>query len=228
MGNQAKRASGTQNEADRQCRKHHGIKALTIFSTAAILAIACAGCNSADKADDAVSEAKAEQTKNNRATSAPQSQDTEQTVVNDNEVEQPSLPPLTQYALVEVLDGNLGVGFRSKADVILEKLGFTVKKRDRPADADEMEPYISMTAHRQEKDGSTNVVMQNGEDQQITIDFASSKALEAFVESMRKSGYEYEGGIYSHPKNALGKIYAKVEGSKVKLISPFEMLPNNW
>lgn len=124
----------------------------------------------------------------------------------------------------------MGVGFRAKAGEVLKTLGFTVKKFERPADVDEMAPFVFMTAHRQEPSGSTNIVFKNGEDQLLAIDFASREDVEMFVESMQKSGYEYSDGMYIHPKNkmGMGQIYVKVRGLKVKIISPFEMLPSEW
>ena len=116
----------------------------------------------------------------------------------------------------------MGVGFRAKAGEVLKTLGFTVKEFERPTDVDEMAPFVFMTAHRQEPSGSTN--------QLLAIDFASREDVDKFVESMQKSGYEYSDGMYIHPKNkmGMGQIYVKVRGLKVKIISPFEMLPSEW
>ena len=124
----------------------------------------------------------------------------------------------------------MGVGFRAKAGEVLKSLGFTVKRFERPADVDEMTPFVFMTAHRQEPNGSTNIAFLSGEDQLLTINFASRDDVDKFVESMKKSGYEYSDGIYAHPQNkdGLGRIYVKVRGQKVKIISPFEMLPTEW
>lgn len=207
-------------------------KKLLILASIAIVTLGC-GCNSADKADESDKDAdtsEATSVRNNDATTDQKNIDIIQPSASADEAESAAVAPLTQYALVEVLDGNIGVGFRAKAGEVLKTLGFTVKEFKRPADVDEMEPFVFMTAHRQEPNGSTNIAFLSGEDQLLTIDFASRDDVKKFVESMQKSGYEYYDGIYAHPKNkmGLGRIYVKVRGLKVKIISPFEMLPTEW
>ncbi len=210
----------------RACDLRH--KKMLILATIAIATLTC-GCNSADKADKNTDTIEATEQNNDVIASQPES-DIKQPSAAADEDEASSVAPLTQYALVEVLDGNMGVGFRTKAGEVLKTLGFTVKEFERPADVDEMAPFVFMTAHRQEPSGSTNIVFKNGEDQLLTIDFASREGVEKFVESMQKSGYEYSDGMYIHPrnKNGMGQIYVKVRGLKVKIISPFEMLPSEW
>ncbi len=228
----------------RPCNLMH--KMMTVFATIVAVAMAtlAGGCNSADKADksaDATDEASSETTtakakadaaadRSEGLTASLSDIGAELSPASAEANEASSVAPLTQYALVEVLDGNMGVGFRSKAGEVLKSLGFTVKQFERPADVDEMAPFVFMTAHRQEPSGSTNIAFMNGEDQLLTIDFASREDVDKFVESMKKSGYKYYDGIYAHPqnKNGMGQIYVKVRGQKVKIISPFEMLPSKW
>lgn len=223
------------NETRNAKRESCGLscKKMLILASIAIATLAC-GCSSANKVDkDAdinadTTEAMAD--RNNDVTASQKGVNAKQAASSDGEDKPASVAPLTQYALVEVLDEDMGVGFRAKAGEVLKTLGFTVKEFERPTDVDEMAPFVFMTAHRQEPSGSTNIVFKNGEDQLLAIDFASREDVDKFVESMQKSGYEYSDGMYIHPKNkmGMGQIYVKVRGLKVKIISPFEMLPSEW
>ncbi len=198
-----------------------------------IIATLAGGCSSANKADESGKDTdttEASSDRNNDIATDRKDINIIQPTAAADEDEAASVAPLTQYALIEVLDGNIGVGFRHNSEEVLKSLGFTVKEFKRPADVDEMTPFVYMTAHRQEPSGSTNIAFRNGEDQILTIDFASRDDVKKFVESMQKSGYEYYDGIYAHSQNkmGLGQIYVKVRGLKVKIISPFEMLPSEW
>lgn len=223
------------NETRNAKRESCGLscKKMLILASIAIATLAC-GCSSANKVDkDAdinadTTEAMAD--RNNDVTASQKGVNAKQAASSDGEDKPASVAPLTQYALIEVLDEDMGVGFRANAAEVLKTLGFTVKEFERPTDVDEMAPFVFMTAHRQEPSGSTNIVFKNGEDQLLAIDFASREDVDKFVESMQKSGYEYSDGMYIHPKNkmGMGQIYVKVRGLKVKIISPFEMLPSEW
>lgn len=226
-----KQSNETRNAKRESCGL--SCKKMLILASIAIATLAC-GCSSANKVDkDAdinadTTEAMAD--RNNDVTASQKGVNAKQAASSDGEDKPASVAPLTQYALVEVLDEDMGVGFRAKAAEVLKTLGFTVKEFERPTDVDEMAPFVFMTAHRQEPSGSTNIVFKNGEDQLLAIDFASREDVDKFVESMQKSGYEYSDGMYIHPKNkmGMGQIYVKVRGLKVKIISPFEMLPSEW
>lgn len=228
MGKQSNETCNAKREScGLSCKK------MLILASIAIATLAC-GCSSANKVDKD-SDTNADTTeatadRNNDVTASQKGVNAKQAASSDGEDKPASVAPLTQYALIEVLDEDMGVGFRAKAGEVLKTLGFTVKEFERPTDVDEMAPFVFMTAHRQEPSGSTNIVFKNGEDQLLAIDFASREDVEMFVESMRKSGYEYSDGMYIHPKNkmGLGQIYVKVRGLKVKIISPFEMLPSKW
>lgn len=223
------------NETRNAKRESCGLscKKMLILASIAIATLAC-GCSSANKVDKD-SDTNADTTeamadRNNDVTASQKGVNAKQAASSDGKDKPASVAPLTQYALVEVLDEDMGVGFRAKAGEVLKTLGFTVKEFERPTDVDEMAPFVFMTAHRQEPSGSTNIVFKNGEDQLLAIDFASREDVDKFVESMQKSGYEYSDGMYIHPKNkmGMGQIYVKVRGLKVKIISPFEMLPSEW
>lgn len=226
-----KQSNETRNAKRESCGL--SCKKMLILASIAIATLAC-GCSSANKVDkDAdinadTTEAMAD--RNNDVTASQKGVNAKQAASSDGKDKPASVAPLTQYALVEVLDEDMGVGFRAKAAEVLKTLGFTVKEFERPTDVDEMAPFVFMTAHRQEPSGSTNIVFKNGEDQLLAIDFASREDVDKFVESMQKSGYEYSDGMYIHPKNkmGMGQIYVKVRGLKVKIISPFEMLPSEW
>lgn len=228
MGNQSNEMSKTtKRSCGMSCKK------MLVLASIAIATLAC-GCSSANKVDKD-SDTNADTTeatadRNNDVTASQKGVNAKQSASSHGEDKPASVAPLTQYALVEVLDEDMGVGFRAKAGEVLKTLGFTVKEFERPTDVDEMAPFVFMTAHRQEPSGSTNIVFKNGEDLLLAIDFASREDVEMFVESMRKSGYEYSDGMYIHPKNkeGMGQIYVKVRGLKVKIISPFEMLPSKW
>ena len=165
-------------------------KALTLASI--VIAVLAGGCSSADKADESDKDADTtEAISDKNKDVAIDRKDIKQPTAEADETEAASsVAPLTQYALIKVLDGNMGVGFRAKAGEVLKSLGFTVKEFERPADVDEMETFVFMTAHRQEPSGSTNIAFMNGEDQLLTIDFASRDDVKNFVESMQKSGYD--------------------------------------
>lgn len=228
MGEQSNETCNAKREScGLSCKK------MLILASIAIATLAC-GCSSANKVDKD-SDTNADTTeamadRNNDVTASQKGVNAKQAASSDGEDKPASVAPLTQYALVEVLDEDMGVGFRAKAGEVLKTLGFTVKEFERPTDVDEMAPFVFMTAHRQEPSGSTNIVFKNGEDQLLAIDFASREDVDKFVESMQKSGYEYSDGMYIHPKNkmGMGQIYVKVRGLKVKIISPFEMLPSEW
>ncbi len=226
-----KQSNETRNAKRESCGL--SCKKMLILASIAIATLAC-GCSSANKVDKD-SDTNADTTeamadRNNDVTASQKGVNAKQAASSDGEDKPASVAPLTQYALVEVLDEDMGVGFRAKAGEVLKTLGFTVKEFERPTDVDEMAPFVFMTAHRQEPSGSTNIVFKNGEDQLLAIDFASREDVDKFVESMQKSGYEYSDGMYIHPKNkmGMGQIYVKVRGLKVKIISPFEMLPSEW
>ena len=137
--------------------------------------------------------------------------------------------PLTQYLLVKVVDDGIGVTFRDNIAAQLKSLGFKVTTYQRPPRLDEMESYLSLKATRQGKNGITKIEMESGgEDPVCTIDFANQAEADKFVESMLVSDYIRDGNLYSHPANGLAKIYVKVIGKRVKLISPVEMLPYDF
>lgn len=226
-----KQSNETRNAKRESCGL--SCKKMLILASIAIATLAC-GCSSANKVDKD-SDTNADTTeamadRNNDVTASQKGVNAKQAASSDGEDKPASVAPLTQYALVEVLDEDMGVGFRAKAGEVLKTLGFTVKEFERPTDVDEMAPFVFMTALRQEPSGLTNIVFKNGEDQLLAIDFASREDVDKFVESMQKSGYEYSDGMYIHPKNkmGMGQIYVKVRGLKVKIISPFEMLPSEW
>lgn len=142
-----------------------------------------------------------------------------------------AIKPLTQYALVDVADFGPHFRERDRLASILKSLGFDVEVMAEPqgAEDDEMMEYTIMRAWRGTSSGAATVIeYRNGEDNTITIIFATNAERDAFVDSMRKSGYTNDGRIWSHPKNHLGKIYAKVNGLTATLIMPFEMLPSNF
>ncbi|MDE5849796.1 MAG: hypothetical protein K2H38_06620 [Muribaculaceae bacterium] len=149
---------------------------------------------------------------------------TPETTPSDIEVK-----PLTQYYFVKALDRDMGVKFRDNIAVQLKNLGFEVKTFKRPSHLDEMESYLSLKATRQGTDGVTKIEMQSGgEDPVCTIDFANQAEADDFVQSMIVSNYQKDGNIYSHPANGMAKIFVKVSGKRIKMISPFEMLPSDF
>ncbi len=139
--------------------------------------------------------------------------------------------PLTQYALVEVLDDGTGVRFRPNMDVLLKSIGFKVMYYRCPSDYDdEMVEYLSMRATRKGKGGLTVVELHDGQDLLCTIDFANKDEVDNFVKSMYLSGYRQNDGLFSHPANVAGgcAIYVRVTGNRVRLMLPFEMLPYDF
>ena len=147
------------------------------------------------------------------------------------------IKPLTQYLLVEVHGRTMGVSFRDRdnIDVLLKKLGFRVKTGKMcthiSEEDDDMSgcgcPYLSAT--RPGKTGVTKLEMFGGEDTTCIIDFANQDELDAFVQSMLVSDYTLYNGIYSHPANDdWGRIYVRVTGLRVKIMDPWEMLPDDF
>lgn len=165
-------------------------------------------------------------------------QDSVKTVVVDTvvvtdtvEVKKPeksrlNVKPLTQYALVEV--GDYGVGFRKNDKIasILKGIGFKAKSYNVVSEGEYEE--LGLEASRAGNNGTTTVRLTYSEDILCTIHFANQEEVDAFVDSMKKSKYSQEGTLFSHPQNNMGKIYVRVNGLNVKIISPFEMLPNNF
>ena len=132
--------------------------------------------------------------------------------------------PLTQFYLVEG-SGSMGPSFRSQSEMarLLKKIGFKVSAFSNRYD-DEMAEYTALKATR----NGTTLTLRNGEDPIITINFATQREANEFVDSLNKCKYSKSGSLYSHPLNSLGKVYVRVKGRTIKLIFPFEMLPYNF
>lgn len=136
--------------------------------------------------------------------------------------------PITQYLFVEILSDDMGVGFRDNFPEVLSNIGFELEFFEIPKDVGEMNEYTILKATRKGKGGVTEVVLENGEDLLCTINFANKMELDTFVESMFLSNYIYDGRLFIHPKNNLGKTYVKVDGLMAQIICPFEMLPYDF
>lgn len=139
--------------------------------------------------------------------------------------------PLTQFYLVEVLDNGIGVSFRDNKEMArrLRQIGFKVSTYKRPSHSDEMATYIALKASRKAKDGTTYITVTRGEDDYCIIDFASKAEISNFVSSMRKSKYKQEGTLFSHPQNSpCNEIYVRVSNLRVKIIYPWEMIPDDF
>lgn len=136
--------------------------------------------------------------------------------------------PLTQFFLVQTCE--YGASFREASDMarVLKSLGFAVNMPRHVAsdDEDPMAEYTILSASRK----CTRLTLKNGEDVECVIDFANQKEVNDFVNSLVKAGYRKHGTLYEHPRNIAGfsMIYVRVAGRRVKLIKPFEMLPNNF
>lgn len=143
-----------------------------------------------------------------------------------------TLQPVTQYSLVT--HGEYGAAFRDGKNMasVLRNLGFTVKTRKSSDPDDDMSACTKLTASRKGVGGQNTTIKleNNGEDNICTIDFADDAERDAFVESMIKAGYTKEGHIYANPRNVAGmnSIFAKVNGRRITMIHPFEMLPSTF
>lgn len=131
--------------------------------------------------------------------------------------------PVTQYLIVEVSENGNGVYFRHNIEQVLRNQGFRVKEFSG-------EDTEGFTATRNTQYGPTVIQYEfmSDSDVYVTIDCATQYEADAFVESMRKAHYIRNGHLYEHPDNGYSKIYVKVNGKKITLISPYEMLPNNF
>lgn len=119
------------NETRNAKRESRGLscKKMLILASIAIAILAC-GCSSANKVDkDATNADTTEATadRNNDVTASQKSVNAKQAASSDGEDKPASVAPLTQYALIEVLDEDMGVGFRANAAEVLKTLGFTIK-----------------------------------------------------------------------------------------------------
>lgn len=148
-------------------------------------------------------------------------------LVAETEVEE-SQQPITQYMLVEMTE--FGPRLRQDMGRVLKGIGFNVTEYSEPESEEEMEmaEFTAVTATRQGANGITTLKYTKGEDSMVIIDCASNQEVAAFVESMQKAAYQKDGEIYGHPSNEMGKIYVKVEGKRIKIIFPFEMLPTDF
>lgn len=128
--------------------------------------------------------------------------------------------PLTQYFIVEVK--SYGVGFRSVSDLtrMLKSLGFSCRSNF---------GRNSSVWFRATRNGTT-VEFKDGRDydEYCIIKFQNQAELDAFIDSLYAAHWEKWGHIFEHRDNNAGKVYAKVNGLTVTLISPYEMLPNNF
>lgn len=194
------------NETRNAKRESRGLscKKMLILASIPIAILAC-GCSSANKVDKDSDTTEATADRNNDVTASQKGVNAKQAASSDGEDKPASVAPLTQYALIEVLDEDMGVGFRANAAEVLKTLGFTIKEFKRPADVDEMEPFVYMTAHRQEPSGSTNIAFKSGEDQLLTIDFANREGVEKFVESMKNQAMCTLTEFTPIPKTQWGK-----------------------
>lgn len=138
--------------------------------------------------------------------------------------------PLTQFLLVEVLDNNMGASLRGNEDMArrLRRIGFKVSTYKCPSHIEPWEPHTSLKASRKTKDGTTYITVTSGEDRYCIIDFASKAEVSNFVSSMRKAKYKQEGTLFDHPKNDVSRIYVRVSNRRVKIIDPFEMIPDDF
>lgn len=138
--------------------------------------------------------------------------------------------PLTQFLLVEVLDDDMGVSLRGDEDIArrLRRIGFKVSTYKCPSHIEPWEPHTSLKASRKTKDGTTHITIISGEDAYCIIDFASKAEVSNFVNSMRKAKYKQEGTLFDHPKNDVSRIYVRVSNRRVKIIDPFEMIPDDF
>lgn len=146
-------------------------------------------------------------------------------LVAETEVEE-SQQPITQYLLVEMTE--FGPRLRQDMGRALKGIGFNVTEYSEPECEEEMAEFTAVTASRQGANGTTTLKYTKGEDSMVIIDCASNQEVATFVGSMQKAGYQKDGEIYGHPSNEMGKIYVKVEGKRIKIIFPFEMLPADF
>lgn len=148
------------------------------------------------------------------------------TNIDNSESQEKELQPLTQYLIIS---NSSGLRTHNEIAKILKGIGFKTSLKKRPSSMDEMEQFTVLTATRESKSGTTKLTYATGEDTMVTIRFASMDEADAFVESMRKSGYT-QSGEYFNPKNGLAnggdnKLRIHVTGKTVKLCDPFEMPP---
>ena len=130
--------------------------------------------------------------------------------------------PLTQYFIVNVEKGS--VYFRDNENMakVLKSLGFKTKVYNDVDFCEDGGPLLKAS-----RDGTTVTLTFDGEDMYCKIHFNTEEELSKFIESMEVSQWERSGRYYSKGNNP-ACVYAKIEGNSVIMISPFEMLPNNF
>lgn len=135
----------------------------------------------------------------------------------ENEEKKQTIQPVTQFMLVQV--GEFGTVIRGEKDLKnrLKTIGFDAAK---------------FPATRKGANGKVTSVNynDNGEDRIINIMFADEAERDAFMESLKKSGWQKDGHVWAHPSNqpGMGTAYAKINGNTATVIQPFEMLPSNF
>ncbi|MCM1293113.1 MAG: hypothetical protein NC111_06685 [Bacteroides sp.] len=197
----------------------------SIIILATIMLAACSSKQPADDRDtanvvaDLITNLTADQSADDPATEVVDETD----IIDPAMVEAIRSTAITQYSLVD------GTSFRSNMGSVLRNLGFDVVEDKKDYD-DDMATYDIIRATRPGIGGTTTLHLTNGEDVVCTIDFANATERDIFVESMQKAGYTVDGSLYSHPRNntALPRLYVRVKGLRIKLITPFEMLPADF
>ena len=130
--------------------------------------------------------------------------------------------PLTQYFIVKVENGRISFRNNENMATVLKSLGFKTKVYD------DINCEGRCTLLKASRNGTTVTLTFDGEDMYCNIRFNSEEELSKFIESMEVSHWEHSGRYYSKGDYSSTSIFAKIKGNTVTMISPFEMLPDNF
>ncbi|MCH5345789.1 MAG: hypothetical protein J1E63_01690 [Muribaculaceae bacterium] len=123
--------------------------------------------------------------------------------------------PLTQYSLVGMEDG--GVGLRNSREMkqMLTEIGFTVTTAKNKGGG---------TSLKAERNGTTVEAVVDTPKAHCEINFKEPKGVEDFVKSLKRSSWKKNIGMtfdYSHPVSGNNRnVFAKIDGQKVTLFCP--------
>lgn len=135
--------------------------------------------------------------------------------------------PVTQYLFVEY-SPSVGTYVRDNLAKILKARNFKVTQHPAPIMLDSPEDddfVLLLEATRQEPEGKTSITQEicdTGD--RVTIRFASTADVDAFVESLAKANYRKLNNYYAYPRNSASSkynLYIKVKGTKAIIRSQY-------
>lgn len=123
--------------------------------------------------------------------------------------------PLTQYSLVGMEDGGVGLRNSREMNQMLTEIGFTVTTAKNKAGG---------TSLKAERNGTTIDAVLDTPKAHCEINFKDPNGVADFVKSLKRSSWKKNLGLtfdYSHPVSGNNRnVFAKIDGQKVTLFCP--------